>query len=173
MCLECCCCAAAAHTTPSRAFRALDAHPASQRRLRPQEFLPASCHQQLWCDSPAGCRHPARCSSQMAPCSSWWCPTRSFASIRGCSRNFCLRPCGLREHRRRLLHLSPHCTSLKIVSIHWPATLLTASGCQFTRIAQASRVVGIDSILRCADGHFLSGAPRRGPRSAQSDSTDS
>jgi hypothetical protein len=119
---------------------------------------------------------PNRRSRKMAQCSSsassWWCPTRSFASIfieiSACDRAASLDADDALLHLlASALHICQNCVNP--LAGDYAYCLL----CQFTRIDQASRVLSVDSILRCADSHFLSGAPGRGPSSAQSDSTDS
>jgi hypothetical protein len=64
---------------PSRSPSHADAP--SQSGFFPPIFLPTLCHHERCRNWPTGCRHQTVARGKMAQCSSWWCPTRSFASI--------------------------------------------------------------------------------------------
>jgi len=69
---------AAPEVAPSRSSHV---HTPSQKWTLPPNFLPTSCYHERCCNWSAGCRHQTVARGKMAQWRSWWCPTRSFASI--------------------------------------------------------------------------------------------
>jgi hypothetical protein len=53
------------------------------------KFSGSLCYHERCCNWPARCWHQTVARGKMAQYSSWWCPTRSFASIHRRKRNFC------------------------------------------------------------------------------------
>ena len=129
------------------------------------------CYNERCHNWPTGCRHQTVARGKMAQYSSWWCPTRSFASIINASEISAQRLCWTyrsRTHpfifsRLRMNFVYVACNPVNLQDSHYATPLYPS---QFYQDRPSVYELGKGSILRYASATTRAGRPTRDTPSA-------